>query len=64
MDLCYLCNMSKLLSAATALNIRNFPRDLLRQCKIRALERDLPLREFVIEALRHSVGRVSRLKKR
>ena len=56
--------MSKLLSAATALNIRNFPRDLLWQCKIRALERDLPLREFVIEALRHSVGRVSRLKKR
>lgn len=47
----------KKLPKVTALNIRNFPRELLRQCKIRALEQDLPLRELVIVALRHYVGR-------
>ena len=56
--------MTRPLPAATALNIRNFPRDLLRQCKIRALEGDLPLREFVIEALRYYVENISRVKKR
>ena len=34
-----------------ALNIRNFPRELLRRCKIRALEMDISLRDLVIEAL-------------
>ena len=47
------------LARVTALNIRNFPRELLRQCKIRALEQDLPLRQFVIEALRHYVGKAT-----
>ena len=47
----------KSLPKVTALNVRNFPRDLLRQCKIRALEQDLPLRELVIAALRQYVGR-------
>jgi len=40
----------------SALNIRNFPRELLRRCKIRALEMDISLRDLVIEALRHYVG--------
>jgi|TARA_B100001750_G_scaffold141133_1_gene112498 plasmid stability protein len=35
----------------SALNIRNFPRELLRKCKIRALEMDISLRDLVIEAL-------------
>ena len=35
----------------SALNIRNFPRELLRRCKIRALEMDISLRDLVIEAL-------------
>ncbi|HIC57503.1 MAG TPA: 3-hydroxyacyl-CoA dehydrogenase [Acidobacteria bacterium] len=35
----------------SALNIRNFPRELLRRCKIRALEMDVSLRDLVIEAL-------------
>ena len=43
-------------SDVSALNIRNFPRDLLRHCKIRALEMDLSLRELVIEALRRYVS--------
>ena len=47
----------KSLSKVAALNIRNFPRELLRQCKIRALEQDLPLRELVIAALRQYVDR-------
>ena len=44
----------------TALNVRSFPRDLLRQCKIRALEQDIPLRELVIEALRVYLARGNR----
>ena len=44
----------------TALNVRSFPRDLLRQCKIRALEQDIPLRELVIEALRFYLARGTR----
>ncbi len=40
---------------ATALNIRNFPKDLLKKCKMRALQLDQPLRDFVIETLHHEV---------
>ena len=40
---------------AAALNIRNFPKDLLKKCKMRALQGDQPLRDFVIETLRHKV---------
>lgn len=40
---------------AAALNIRNFPKDLLKKCKMRALQRDQPLRDFVIETLRHEM---------
>ena len=41
---------------AAALNIRNFPKDLLKKCKMRALQRDQLLRDFVIETLHHEVG--------
>lgn len=46
----------QLTAGVSALNIRSFPRDLLRRCKIRALEMDLSLRELVIEALRRYVS--------
>ena len=39
-----------------ALNIRNFPRELLKKCKMRALQQDQPLRDFVVEALRNKVA--------
>ena len=50
--------VSKLSSGVTdaaALNIRNFPKDLLKKCKMRALQRDQPLRDFVIETLHQEV---------
>ncbi len=54
---CILCYMSgKSSPTFSALNIRHFPRDLLRRCKVRALEMDLSLRELVIEALSRYVS--------
>ena len=41
---------------SAALNIRNFPRELLKNCKIRALQRDQPLRDFIIETLQNAVA--------
>jgi len=36
---------------ATALNIREFPKDVLKAAKIRAIEKGVTLREYVIWAV-------------
>jgi hypothetical protein len=39
------------------LHVRNIPDDLQRAARIEAIEADISLREFVIEALRHEIER-------
>ena len=48
--------MSHSSTSATALNIRNFPQDLLWHCRQKAAQRRQTLREFVIEVLRKATA--------
>jgi hypothetical protein len=45
---------------AVALNIRNFPQDLVWRCRERAAQKRMTLREFVIEALRTATSESSK----
>ncbi len=47
--------MADQLPKNTVLNLRKFPEDLKRKCKIRALERGITLTEFVIQSLREAI---------
>jgi hypothetical protein len=40
----------------TALNIRNFPQELMWKCRERALQKRITLRQFVIDALRNATN--------
>lgn len=42
-------------SKSAVLNLRKFPEDLRRKCKIKALEQGMTLTEFVIRCLREAV---------
>lgn len=53
---CNICNRKNMNDEPNgALNLRNFPKDLIRLCRIKALNQKMTLRQFVEKVLREAV---------